>query len=152
MRQHHALAVAAAAAAFTTGVAVATDPVDPGIGPYSYSYFKTPVPLGLETGRIAVFTAPGPAVEGRDAEHGPRANPDLGSFGIAAAHVTPWAVAGWVMAEVPVEHRTDDGVRALLARVAAEGGPGSTSSLPCCATITAPSSSRRHCWWGSTTT
>jgi hypothetical protein len=80
-----------------------------------YSYYKTPVPLALNTHEIAVL-APGIHDETAVAEV-------LAPFGVAAGDVGSGPITGWVTISTPVAARTDPGLRALVRR------------LPCAETI-----------------
>ena len=71
-----------------------------------YSYYKTPVPLTLETQRVAV-RAPGIQDEQDLAEV-------LAPFGMVPGDVSGRPLNGWLTISTPAAARTDPGARALI--------------------------------------
>lgn len=100
--------------AATTAVATPASADAAAPNAYFYSYFKQPLPLKLDTGRIAV--------QQRAADPAAAPDADLAAFGIAAADQTAWPIAGWSLANVPAASRDDAGIRGLVGRIAAEAG------------------------------
>jgi hypothetical protein len=109
-RTHRAACAVAGVAALLLTAGAGAQPNEPAPD-YFYSYFKEPIPLTLDAGRMIV-RAP-------DAPDAAALATELAAFGAAAAEVAPGPLRGWYTIVPPPAARSDAGVRRLARQLGA---------------------------------